>query len=139
MANYLFVTRRSFRTTAITLTILLSVLIPTIVFFELVACPIDETVLQKYERWRKVLTKRGSLLNPSASDWWETSKAVRRLYMMKGIQHSKLKTLRNDALIARLAVTHKGFVVTYDVVDFELIRKVMPDLHVVPAKEFFEV
>ena len=114
-------------------------LIPTIVFFELGACPIDETVLQKYERWRKVLTKRGSLLNPSASDWWETSKAVRRLYMMKGIQHSKLKTLRNDALIARLAVTHNGFVVTHDVDDFELIRKVMPDLHVVPAKEFFEV
>ena len=57
----------------------------------------------------------------------------------KGIQHSKLKTLRNDALIARLAVTHNGFVVTHDVDDFELIRKVMPDLHVVPANEFFEV
>lgn len=78
------------------------------------------------------------MLNPKARDWWETSKAIRRLYLMKVAQPTKLKTLRNDALIARLAVTHDGFVVTHDVDDFQIIQRVMPGLKVMSAKEFFE-
>ena len=115
-----------------------SSLFTSIVLFELVATSIDNSAMQKYERWRGLATKNNQMLNPTAEDWWETSKAVRRPYMMKGTQQSKLKTLRNDALIARLAVMHNGFVVTHDVDDFEMIRKMMPDLLVVSAKEFFE-
>lgn len=118
--------------------IILSVLFPTVVLFELVASEIDQNVLQKYEGWRKVLSRNGSLLNPTAVDWWETSKSVRRLYLMKGIQRSKIKTLRNDALIARLAIIHGGFVVTHDVDDFQLVQKVMPNLKIVSALDFFE-
>lgn len=116
---------------------LLSSLSTSIVFFELIATSIDNAALQKYERWRILAQKNDLLLNPTAIDWWETSKAVRRLYLMKDAQPTKLRTLRNDALIARLAVIHNGFVVTHDVDDFEIIQKVMPTLKVVPANKFF--
>lgn len=117
---------------------LVTSLFPSIVFFELVATSIDTAALQKYERWRILANKNKLLINPTASDWWETSKAIRRLYLMQGAQPTKLRTLRNDALIARLAVIHDGFIVTHDVDDFQIIQKVMPDLKVMAAKEFFE-
>lgn len=114
-----------------------SSLFTSVVLFELVATSIDQAAMQKYERWSTLATKSKQMLNPTASDWWETSKAVRRLYLMKDVQLSKLRTLRNDALIARLAVIHGGFVVTHNVFDFEIIQKVMPDLKFAPAKQFF--
>ena len=116
---------------------LLSSLSTSIVFFELIATSIDNAALQKYERWRILAQKNDLLLNSTAIDWWETSKAVRRLYLMKGTQPTKLRTIRNDALIARLAVVHDGFVVTHDVDDFQLIQKVMPNLKVMSAPDFF--
>lgn len=118
--------------------LLLSSLFPSVIFYELVASSIDDSTLQKYERWRVLANKNKLLINPTASDWWETSKAIRRLYLMQGEQPSKIKTLRNDALIARLAVVHDGFVVTHDVDDFQMIQKVMPNLKVIAAAEFFE-
>jgi len=107
------------------------------VLFELVATSLGEATLKKYERWRILLNKNDCLINPTASDWWETSKAIRRLYLMNSEQPSKIKTLRNDALIARLAVIHDGFVVTHDIDDFQIIQKVMPNLKIMAAQEFF--
>lgn len=115
-----------------------SSLFTSVVFFELVATSIDSAAMQKYERWRILATHNKQMLNPTANDWWETSKAVRRLYLKREIQPTKLRTLRNDALIARLAVMHGGLVVTHDVDDFQMIQKVMPDLKVADAVEFFE-
>lgn len=117
--------------------LLLSCLFPTIIFYELVATSIDDSTLQKYERWRSLANKNKLLINPTATDWWETSKAIRRLYLMETEQPSKIKTLRNDALIARLAVTRDGFVVTHDTDDFQIVQKVMPNLKLVAAREFF--
>ena len=57
---------------------------------------------------------------------------------MHGEQPSKIKTLRNDALIARMAIIHDGFVVTHDVDDFQMIQKVIPNLKIMSAQEFFE-
>lgn len=118
--------------------LLLSCLFSTIVFYELVATSIDDSTLQKYERWRVFANKNKLLINPTASDWWETSKSIRRLYLMQSEQPTKLRTLRNDALIGRLAVMRDGFVVTHDVDDFQIIQKVMPNLKIMAAREFFE-
>ena len=57
---------------------------------------------------------------------------------MENEQPSKIKTLRSDALIVRLAVIHDRFVVTHDTDDFQIIQKVMPNLKILAAKEFFE-
>ncbi|CAN5314741.1 hypothetical protein BH20ACI1_BH20ACI1_04240 [soil metagenome] len=118
--------------------LLLQCLFPTIIFYELIATSIDDSTLQKYERWRNLQNKNNSLINPTKSDWWETAKAVRRLYLLKTTPQSKLKTLRNDALISRLAVKNDGFIVTHDVDDFQIIQRVMTDLKVISAREFFE-
>lgn len=112
-------------------------LFPSIVFYELTATSIDESILKRYERWRITLSKIDRVLTPSSSDWWETAKSIRRLYLKKIAPVSKLKTLQNDALIARLAVKNKGFVVTMDVDDYEIIRREMPKLEVVPGDYFF--
>lgn len=112
-------------------------LFPSIVFYELTATSIDESILKKYERWRISLGKIDRVLTPTANDWWETAKAVRRLYIKKTTPVSKLKTLQNDALVAWLAVKNKGFVVTMDVDDYEIIRREMTNLEVVSGDYFF--
>jgi predicted nucleic acid-binding protein len=114
-----------------------SALFPTVVLYELTATSIDDSTLQKYERWRLTLNKINGIINPTKTDWWETSKAIRRLYLMKAAPQSKLKTIRNDALISRLAVMHDGFVVTHDIDDFQIIQKAMSKLDVISANEFF--
>lgn len=85
-------------------------LLPSIVLYELSATNIDESTLQKYDRWRKLLIKNERLLTPTANDWWETAKAIRLLYVKKTAPVTKLKSLQNDALIARLSVKNDGFV-----------------------------
>ncbi len=112
-------------------------LLPSIVLYELIATSIDESTLQKYDRWRRNLIKNERLLAPTANDWWGTAKAIRRLYIKKIAPVSKLKTLQNDALIARLAIKHNGFVVTMDVDDFEIIKREMQKLEVVSGDYFF--
>jgi predicted nucleic acid-binding protein len=114
-----------------------SALFPTVVLYELTATTIDDSTLQKYERWRASLNKINSIINPTKTDWWETAKAIRRLYLTKAAAQTKIKTLRNDALISRLAIVHDGFVVTHDVDDFQIIQKVMPKLEAISATEFF--
>jgi predicted nucleic acid-binding protein len=115
----------------------LSSLFPSVIFYELVATSIDETTLKKYETWRHSLSKINRIITPTSNDWWETAKSIRRLYINKAAQESKLKTLRNDALLSRLAMKHDGFIVTHDVDDFEIIKKDMNQLVVVSAKDFF--
>jgi predicted nucleic acid-binding protein len=112
-------------------------LFPSIVFYELTATSIDESNLKKYDRWRISLGKIDRVLTPTATDWWETAKAVRRLYLKKTASVSKLKTLQNDALIARLAVKNRGFVVTQDIDDYEILKREMPALEVVSGDYFF--
>lgn len=112
-------------------------LLPSIVLYELTATSIDESTLKKYERWRNLLNKNERLLTPTATDWWETAKAVRCLYLKKTAPASKLKTLQNDALIARLTAKNRGFVVTQDVDDYEILKREMPALETVSGDYFF--
>ncbi len=106
-------------------------------YTKLTATTIDESTLRKYDRWRKLLISNNRLLIPTSSDWWETAKSIRRLYLKKMAPVSKLRTLQNDGLIARLAVKNQGFVVTSDVDDFEILKREMPKLEVVSADYFF--
>jgi predicted nucleic acid-binding protein len=109
----------------------------SIVFFELISTSIDLSTLQKYSKLRELLKKSDRVLSPSENDFWETGKSIHRMYIGKIAQESKLKKLRMDALIARLAVKSKNFIVTVDVDDFEIIRKEMKQLIIVPAGDFF--
>ena len=114
-----------------------SAVFASIVFFELIATSTDNTTLKKYSRWRDALKKADRILSPSENDIWEAGKAINRMYLNKIAPQSKLKTLRMDALIARLAVKTKNFIVTVDTDDFEIIKKDMKQLVVVSASDFF--
>ncbi len=109
----------------------------SIVFYELTATSIDQSTLQKYNRWRISLNKIDRILTPINTDWRETANAIRRLYIKKTAPVSKLKTLQNDALIARLSVKNNGFVVTMDVDDYEIIKREVPKLEIVSGDYFF--
>lgn len=117
--------------------VIYSACIPSIVFFELLATSIDQSELKLYTRWRNALKEADRILSPTENDFWETGKAINRLYLNKIAQQSKLKKLRMDALLARLAVKSKNFIVTVDIDDFEIIKKDMKQLVIVSAKEFF--
>lgn len=77
------------------------------------------------------------IVSPTEVDFWEAGKSINRLYKNKVAQESKLKSLRMDALIARLTIKNKAFIVTVDVDDFETIRKDMKSLVIVSAADFF--
>jgi hypothetical protein len=111
---------------------------PSIVFFELIVTSIDKSTFEKYTRWHNALKKSDRILTPTENDWWETSKAIRRMYVNQSAQQSKLKTIRIDALIARISVKKLNtFIVTLDVDDFQIIQKEMPNLKIKDANEFF--
>lgn len=109
----------------------------SIVFFELIATSTDNSTLKKYSRWREAFKKAERIVSPSENDFWETGKTINRMYLNKIAQQSKLKKLRMDALLARLVVKSKNFIVTVDTDDFEIIKKDMKQLVIVSAKEFF--
>lgn len=112
-------------------------LFPSVVFYELTAKSIAESILKKYERRRISLGKIARVLTPTSNDWRETAKEIRRLYIKKTVPVSKIKTLQNDALIARLAVKNKDFAVTMDIDDYEIIKREMPKLEIVSGDYFF--
>lgn len=111
---------------------------PSIVFFELVATSINQEELKLYSSWRKDLNENNRILTPIENDWWETAKAIRRLYINKAAPQTKLATLKIDALIARLSIKKEAsFIVTNDVDDFQIIKREMPDLKLISAEDFF--
>lgn len=108
--------------------------------YELIASLIDEATLQKYEAWERAFRKTDRLITPTKTDWIMTAKAVRRLRHLKLIDKNLSPTaLQNDALIARSSLLHKCFVVTDNIRDYALLQKVMPQLQVIPAEDFFQL
>jgi predicted nucleic acid-binding protein len=111
---------------------------PSIVFFELIATSIDKSTFDLYSDWHRELKKADRILAPTENDWWETAKAIRRLYINKVAPQTKLITLRTDALIARIVVKQKdSFLVTDDVDDFQIIKREMSELKIISADDFF--
>ena len=111
---------------------------PSIVFFELVATSISQDELKLYSDWHRDFKKDNRILTPTENDWWETAKAIRRLYINKVASQTKLASIRTDALIARIVVKQKdAFLVTDDVDDFQIIKREMNNLKLISAEDFF--
>lgn len=115
-----------------------------VVIYELTATTIDKEYLQKLDDVRQVFYKKGDLLVPTMTDWWETAKLIRRLRFGEKTA-AKGKTpkmpdahrLQNDALIARAASLHNCFIVTTNTTDFNSFAPLMEKLEVVSADDFF--
>jgi len=115
-----------------------------VVLYQLTATTIDRELLQNFNRIRQELYRRGDLITPTMTDWWETAKMIRRLRFGEKTA-SKGKTpkmidahrLQNDALIARSASFHDCFIVTTNTPDFNLFTPFMEKLEIVAADDFF--
>lgn len=115
-----------------------------VVLYELTATTIDKDYLQKLYEIRQIFYKRGDLLVPTMTDWWETAKMIRRLRFGEKTA-SKGKTpkmpdahrLQNDALIARSASVNDCFIVTTNTNDFNHFAPYMEKLEITSADEFF--
>lgn len=115
-----------------------------VVLYELTATTIDKEYLQRLNRIRQIFVKRGDLITPTMTDWWETAKLIRRLRFgekkISGGKTPKLTDafrLQNDALIARNALLNNCFVVTTNYEDFNKFVPFMEDLEVIAAEDFF--
>ncbi len=51
----------------------------SVVLYELTATTVSADDLDLYEGWRKIHDKKGTLITPDKTDWWETGKLIRRL------------------------------------------------------------
>lgn len=60
---------------------------------------------------------------PTAKDWWEAGRIVRKIGDAEGWDVVKRRTFQNDALIALTARRHGARVVTGNVRDFTLLKK----------------
>lgn len=115
-----------------------------VVMYELTATTINKETLQKAEALKTAFQKRGDLITPSMTDWWETAKMIRRLRFGEksaaGGKTPKIpdaSRMQNDALIARNASQNDCYVVTVNMDDFMKFTPFMPKLEVVSAEDFF--
>jgi predicted nucleic acid-binding protein len=60
---------------------------------------------------------------PTATDWWEAGKLVRKIGDAQGWDGHKRRDFQNDALIALTARRHGATVVTANLADFELLTR----------------
>ena len=115
-----------------------------VVLYELTATTVDKETLQEAEFLRKTTFKRGDLITPSMSDWWETAKMIRRLRFGeksaaggKTPKMTDASRMQNDALIARNASQNDCYIVTANIDDFVKFTPFMNKLEVVSAEDFF--
>jgi predicted nucleic acid-binding protein len=70
---------------------------------------------------------------PTAADWWETGRLVRRIGDAEGWDRNKRREFQNDALIALTARRYGATVVTANISDFDLLARALR-IHVLAAK-----
>ena len=76
-------------------------------------------------RWRR-------LTNPPAPAWIVAGRAIGRLRRRGRVGPARLRSLRNDVLLAATAVAYGAVVLTYNRADFALIASVLPVRYRVP-------
>lgn len=69
---------------------------------------------------------------PTAADWWEAGRLIRKIGDAQGWDKSKRRDFQNDALIALTARRHGAAVVTANRRDFELLSRELR-VRVLPA------
>lgn len=70
---------------------------------------------------------------PTAADWWEAGRLVRKIGDAEGWDRNKRRDFQNDALIALTARRHGAAVVTANLSDFALLAQELR-IHILAAK-----
>jgi predicted nucleic acid-binding protein len=70
---------------------------------------------------------------PTAADWWEAGRLVRKIGDVEGWDRNKRRAFQNDALIALTARRHGATVVTANLSDFVVLARELR-IHLLPAR-----
>lgn len=97
-----------------------------VVLLELEAGAFSKKDQQLVERLTRGFDKADRIIVPTASDYREGGKLLRRLQEEKGYDLSKAYSLVNDVLIALSARRIGAMVITRNAKDFEAIRDLRP-------------
>jgi len=116
--------------------------VSTVVVQELLVIADDEKI-NWYRDQMKEASSKNALLTPDHQDWFEVGKCLQRLHRgdivdIGSLDQNRLSNLVKDALIARSAVKANGVVVTEDISDFELIKRVMKSLRYLSPSQYFQ-
>jgi len=102
------------------------VLVSTIVLQELWAGARNERELVDLGGIYELARRRRTLANPPPAAWVMSGEALRELGKRRSIGAARLRSLRNDALLAATAVADDATVLTHNKRDFELLADVLP-------------
>jgi len=84
------------------------------------------------ERLFHVTRRHGRLLNPPGPAWILSGRALAALVHVRSLKPTRLRLLKNDALLAATAFLHDAAVLTRDRGDFDVIAEVLPVRIVTP-------
>ncbi|MBI3303944.1 MAG: type II toxin-antitoxin system VapC family toxin [Deltaproteobacteria bacterium] len=70
---------------------------------------------------------------PTAADWWEAGRLVRKIGDAEGWDRNKRRDFQNDTLIALTTRRHGAIVVTANLSDFDLLVRELR-IHILAAK-----
>lgn len=115
----------------------------SVVLYELTATTSDDGTFRFYQAMLRRFERDDRVLTPTAQDWWECAKVIRRLrFRQKVTAHGKTprlqhaQQLQNDALIARTAVLNQCVVVTVDIDDYLELSRFMK-VNAISAAQYF--
>jgi predicted nucleic acid-binding protein len=102
----------------------------TVVIGEILVCARDTpTWARWHERWVAPAERIGRIITPDYRTWLRASRIVARLSEQRHVQPGSLaRGFFNDCLLAASAREHGFAIVTWNVADYELIRRVEPEL-----------
>lgn len=86
------------------------------------------------ERTYEVARRHRRLLNPPAVAWILSGQVLQILSRRRRFSAARLRTLRNDVLLAATASVYGAAVMTLDARDFEAIAEVLPVRVVSPSE-----
>ena len=99
------------------------VLVSSIVLQELWAGVRHDAEARDLDRLYRLALRHGTLLTPPAAAWILAGQVLARLRSRRSVATARLRSLRNDVLLAASAFLAGAAVMTRDRSDFELIRE----------------
>lgn len=103
-----------------------SVLVATIVLQELLAGARNAAEREYFTALFRLARRYRKVINPPAAAWVLSGLTLAKLARHRRLGAARLRSLRNDVLLAATALAHGATVLTYNRADFTLISKVLP-------------
>lgn len=111
-----------------------SVLVATIVLQELLAGARNTAEREYFTALFRLACRYRKVINPPAAAWVLSGLTLAKLARRRRLGAARLRSLRNDVLLAATALAHGAAVLTYHRADFTLISTVLPVEFLAPER-----